>query len=156
MQRRLFDAVDATSLAVNAIPCDSTRTGFHNKAWGRRIAAHPRWLAGVVPNPNGVPHGRVRTTCMHNAHGVEPRWGSCHFRSPDLGCAVATATPGFIMRPRWGQSHGRSWFNPRHIVHRSARCTLRRFAGTLPEMSHACDVVPDPECTVSTIAHETG
>ena len=34
----------------------STRNGLHNKAWGRRPAAHPRWLMRVNPNPNGVPH----------------------------------------------------------------------------------------------------
>jgi len=43
----------------NCDPMRFTRNGFHNIAWGRRIAAHPRWLAEVDPNPNGVPHGHV-------------------------------------------------------------------------------------------------
>ena len=47
----------------------------------------------------------MRTTCTNRARVVEPRWGSGRFSHVDLGCAVATATPGFDVRPRWGQTH---------------------------------------------------
>ena len=33
---------------------------------------------------------------------VEPRWGSWGFVGVLLGCAVVTATPGFVVKPRWG------------------------------------------------------
>ena len=33
---------------------------------------------------------------------VEPRWGSEDFVRFFLGCAVVTATPGFVVKPRWG------------------------------------------------------
>ncbi len=46
-------------------------------------------------NPNGVPQG----PCAYAASGVEPRRGSGRFRVPDLGCAVATATPDLLCDP---------------------------------------------------------
>ena len=33
---------------------------------------------------------------------MEPRWGSLGFVPIFLGCAVVTATPGFVVKPRWG------------------------------------------------------
>ena len=41
---------------------------------------------------------------------VEPRWGSLDFVRFFLGCAVVTATPGFVVKPRWGWVRmGKMW-----------------------------------------------
>jgi|GEM_PF-4674577 len=83
-----------------------TRNGFHNTAWGRRRAAHPRSENGDRPEP----HRGSTTSNASNAEtetkdgigSVEPRWGSNGFVPFFLGCAVVTATPGFVVKPRWG------------------------------------------------------
>ena len=58
------------------------------EAWGRRIAAHPRWLAGVDPNPNGVPHWHVRgrharaMRALWNPVGVRAVFGTLTWGAP--------------------------------------------------------------------------
>ena len=156
-----------------AIRCDSTRNGFHNTAWGRRTAAHPRRLTELDPNPNG---GSTMARA-NNARRVEPRRGSPPLwgvrpgvpplpRRPRLCCAtplgsIAIVRAGTIpnVRPRLGSiAMMRRRRDRQSQTYRSSdrHVVFSRSAGTLPEMSHACDAVPDPECTVLTFAHETG
>ena len=57
----------------------------------------------MTPNPNGVPQPPMLKLKRKNCPGnVEPRWGSEDFVRFFLGCAVVTATPGFVVKPRWG------------------------------------------------------
>ena len=56
----------------------------------------------MTPNPNGVSQPPMLKLKRKNGPGnVEPRWGSEDFVRFFLGCAVVTATPGFVVKPRW-------------------------------------------------------
>ena len=76
-------------------------TGFTTKPGVAALRRTPGTEIQIAPNPNGVPqrfmHGRMNHICY-----VEPRRGSNVFVPFFLGCAVVTATPGFVVKPRWG------------------------------------------------------
>ena len=105
--------------------CDSATLGRKGaEKLGSKLCSHAIYPVRVSQQSLGSPHrgapqvvGRsrsgpqrgstwacVRTACTNNARVMEPRWGSGRFWHVDLGCAVITATPGFDVRPRWGQS----------------------------------------------------
>ena len=76
-------------------------TGFTTKPGVAALRRTPGTEIQIAPNPNGVPQrfmpGRMNRIC-----DVEPRRGSKVFVPFFLGCAVVTATPGFVVKPRWG------------------------------------------------------
>ena len=76
-------------------------TGFTTEPGVAAVRRTPGQEIRVAPNPNGV---LQRLMAEHNNRicDVEPRWGSKGFVPFFLGCAVGTATPGFVVKPRWG------------------------------------------------------
>ena len=76
-------------------------TGFTTKPGVAALRRTPGKEVESVPNPNGVPQrvmpGRKNRICV-----VEPRRDSKVFVPFFLGCAVVTAAPGFVVKPRWG------------------------------------------------------
>ncbi len=75
--------------------------GFTTKPGVAAVRRTPGMAIGKSVNPEGVPQssnpdlGRI----------VEPRWGSARFGRLFLGCAVFTATPGFVVEPLSGFEH---------------------------------------------------
>ena len=57
----------------------------------------------MLPEPQrGSTTTDAETEEKHGIGNVEPRWGTKDFIPFFLGCAVVTATPGFVVKPRWG------------------------------------------------------
>ena len=76
-------------------------TGFTTEPGVAALRRTPGQEIRVAPNPNGVPQ-RLMPEHNNRICDVEPRWGSKGFVPFFLGCAVGTATPGFVVKPRWG------------------------------------------------------
>ena len=76
-------------------------TGFITKPGVAALRRTPGKEIEMAPNPNGVPQ-RLMPEPKNRICDVEPRWGSMALVPLCLGCAVVTATPGFVVKPRWG------------------------------------------------------
>ena len=113
---RDFDAMsNGTTLRNEAstmanFNCASTRNGFHNIAWGRRMARHPRWLMPLFRTPTGFHIGTCDPCAfVWNPVGVRdafraPRPGvRRRHAAPRLCCATPLGSIALVSR-RWGQS----------------------------------------------------
>ncbi len=72
-------------------------TGFTTQPGVDAQQRTPGSSCSLAPNPNGVPQANDRSLII-----VEPRWGSWDSIWFYLGCAVFTATPGFVVKPLSG------------------------------------------------------
>ena len=86
-----------TDLFTSA-PAIQPQRGFTTKPGVAAVRRTPGLAIGKAMNPEGVPQ---RSNAV-NRRIVEPRWGSAHSGRLFLGCAVFTATPGFVVEPLSG------------------------------------------------------
>ena len=75
-------------------------------------------------NPEGVP----QSANPDRRRIVKPRWGLARFGRLYLGCAVFTATPGFVVEPLSGLDPGRQAEIPRPDREESAVTTKQILA----------------------------
>jgi|GEM_PF-2295011 hypothetical protein len=83
-------------LCPHFLSTSSPQRSFTAKPGVAALRRTPGKKTEISPNPNGVPQRPMppRKTCICD---VEPRWGSWGFVGAFLGCAVVTATPGFVV-----------------------------------------------------------